>query len=366
MNSRVDCVIAGAGVIGLAIARSLARRGMGVLVLERAGKIGTETSSRNSEVIHAGIYYPAHSLKNSLCIRGREQLYEYCRSRGVGCARLGKLIVATCQDDLGVLETYLETAAATGVRLQSLSAAEARKLEPAIRCREALLSPDSGIVDSHELMLSYVADIEAANGLIVCNSEVVSVEVVPRGVAISTSDSDAHDVVCTEFINSAGLYAQELARRIVGIDDSAIPEAHYAIGHYYSLSGRAPFKHLIYPIADQAGLGIHVTLDMAGRARFGPDVRWIDDIDYTFDDSRRGEFVTAIARYFPAIREREITPAYTGIRPKIVAAGEPFGDFVISGPESHGLRGITNLFGFESPGLSASLAIGERVAEGLS
>ncbi len=363
VTNTADYVVAGAGVIGLAIARSLAIRGMDVLILERARAIGTETSSRNSEVIHAGIYYPPDSLKSRLCIEGRDLLYEYCAVHGVGYSKLGKLIVATRNDEIQRLDDYLEIALTTRVQLESLSDTDARKLEPDIECVAALMSPMSGIIDVHELMLSLLADIEAANGIVVCNTNVTVVRNSKQGVVVSIDENGEDEIVCREFVNATGLHAQDLARRIPDIDESTIPVERYAIGHYYSLSGRSPFKHLIYPVAGDGGLGVHVTLDLAGRAKFGPDVRWIDRLDYAFDDSRRIDFVSDISRYYPEIIKCNIVPGYTGIRPKIAGPGELPADFVISGPESHGLPGITNLYGIESPGLTACLAIGDYVAD---
>lgn len=362
MINDIDCIVAGAGVVGLAIGRSLAVRGMHVAVVERTAAPGTEISGRNSEVIHAGLYYPVDSLKTRLCIQGNELLYDYCASRGIGHARIGKLIVATSEDDIAALECYLAHALQTGVDLKRLSTRETRRIEPAVECRAALFSPGSGIIDTHALLLSLIADIEAEGGIVAFNSGIKSVRPSQNGFAV-TLDAYGASITCRNFINSAGLHAQSLARRIEGLDKTAIPAAYYAIGHYYSLAGPSPFNHLVYPVGGRAGLGIHVTLDLHRRARFGPDVRWLDQIDYRFDDSRREEFVREIARYYPAAAADAIEPAYTGIRPKLAGPGQPPADFMIAGPDQHKLPGVWNLFGIESPGLTASLAIGEYVAE---
>ena len=360
MNTDVDCIVAGGGVVGLAVARALARAGTEVIVLERAGHIGTETSSRSSEVVHAGIYYPPGSLKSTLCVRGRDLLYDFCERKGIAYARLGKLIVATDAADRAKLDYYQARAAAAGVELTQLSAVEARELEPELRCAAALWSPMTGIVDSHELMLGLLADIEARDGTIVCNTEVGGVTPSNEGFNVVTNDGT---IGSRMFVNSAGLGAQALARRISGLGASLIPPEYYAIGHYYTLVGRSPFRHLVYPTAGDHGLGIHVTLDTAGQARFGPDVRWLDDVNYAFDDSRRDEFISAVATYYPDVRNRELAPGYTGIRPKLVGPGQPAADFVVSGVDQHGIPGLINLFGIESPGLTAALAIGEYVAK---
>lgn len=363
MDTDVDCIVAGAGIVGLAIARSLAQGGREVLVLERGEHIGSETSSRNSEVIHAGVYYPKNSLKSTLCIRGRDLLYAYCEERSVAHARLGKLIVATRPEETKTLDAYLELAAETGVELVPRTPAEVAELEPELECAAALWSPATGIVDSHELMLSLVADVEAAGGMIVCHTEITGVGPQAGGIAVGTEDTT---IAADAFVNSAGLGAQKLARATAGIDDAFIPPEHYAVGHYYTLVGRSPFSHLVYPTARSGGLGIHVTLDLAGQARFGPDVRWLTGVDYDFDNSRLDDFKASIADYYPGIRDRELAPGYTGIRPKVVGPGEPAGDFEISGEREHGVPGVVNLFGIESPGLTAALAIGEYVAAELS
>jgi L-2-hydroxyglutarate oxidase LhgO len=361
----VDCIVIGAGVVGLAVARALALGGRDVLVLDAGPVIGSETSSRNSEVIHAGIYYPGGSLKARLCVAGRDRLYAYCAERGVRHARVGKLIVATAQNEVGILESYRAQANANGVRdLAWLTSGEVAGLEPEVRCVRALHSPSTGIIDSHEYMLALQADLEAARGSVVLNTRVTAVRA--RGDGFEVDVDGAPAVLSGTCINSAGLHAPDLARRIDGLDARHVPEAHYAIGHYFTLQGKSPFRHLVYPVAEKAGLGIHVTLDIAGGARFGPDVKWLDRIDYAFDESRRASFATAIRRYWPGVEESRLQPAYTGIRPKISGPGAPGADFVIQGPAQHGVAGLVNLFGIESPGLTASLAIGDEVVKALS
>ncbi len=356
----VDSIVIGAGVVGLAVARALALGGREVLVLDAGPVIGSETSSRNSEVIHAGIYYPAGSLKARLCVRGRERLYAYCAARGIHHRRVGKLIAATEQADVHTLEKYRAQAIANGVDdLVWLTAGQVLGLEPEVRCVRALLSPSTGIVDSHEYMLALLADIEAARGSLVLKTRVTAVHRAAGGFEVEADGAPA--VRCRRLVNSAGLGACELARGIDGLPPATVPNAYYAIGHYFTLQGRSPFRRLVYPVAEKAGLGIHVTLDLAGAARFGPDVKWIDAVDYAFDESRRPAFAAAIRRYYPGLDESKLQPAYTGIRPKIVGPGEPAADFVIQGPSAHGLAGLVNLYGIESPGLTASLAIAEEV-----
>lgn len=359
MDVDVDCIVAGAGVVGLAVARSLAQRGLDVLVLERADQIGTETSSRNSEVIHAGIYYATGSLKHSLCVRGKAMLYNYCAAKKIAHAQVGKLIVATMPDDLVKLAHYERLAGANGVAIERISGQAAREMEPELRCIEALWSPSTGIVDSHGFMLSLLADIELAGGSLVYRARVSGVAPTGTGIVVTTEDST---ITCRSFVNSAGLEAQSVAAATLGIAPTSIPPAQYVIGHYYALVGRSPFSHLIYPTPGEGSLGIHVTLDLEGRTRFGPDARWIDRVDYRFDDSRREAFLRSIADYYPGVRDRQVTPGYTGIRPVLVGHGEPAGDFAVSDAQDHGVPGVINLFGIESPGLTAALALGEYVS----
>jgi L-2-hydroxyglutarate oxidase LhgO len=360
---RIDCVVIGAGVVGLAVARAVAMTGREVIVIERAHTIGTGASSRNSEVIHAGLYYPSRSLKARLCVEGKAALYRYCAERGVAHRRLGKIIVAVTEQEIAALQRYEAQARANGVLdLSWLSAAEVRELEPEVTAVRGLLSPSTGIIDSHELMLALQGDLEALGGLIAFDTQVKSIAADGTGWRLSCGEGDDADLHSAAVINAAGLQAPALAANTRGLPDAAVPRAYFAKGHYYSLSGVAPFRRLVYPLATEGGLGVHVTLDMAGAVRFGPDVRWVDSLDYAFDDSQRANFVRAIKRYYPGLDEASLLPAYTGIRSKITGPGAPAGDFVIQGPADHGLPGLVNLFGIESPGLTASLAIGDRVA----
>lgn len=361
---RVDCIVAGAGVVGLAVARELALSGREVLVLEAQDAVGTQASSRNSEVVHAGIYYPSGSLKARLCVAGRELLYAYCAARGIRHHRTGKLIVATEQAQVRHLERYKAQASANGVDdLAWLSSGQVLGLDPEVRCVRALYSPSTGIVDSRALMLALQADLEAAGGAVVLGTAVHAVRKAGAGFEVQAAGTH---VACRQFVNSAGLQASELARRIEGLPPERIPTTYLARGHYFALHGRAPFQHLVYPVAEKAGLGIHVTLDLAGAVRFGPDVQWIDAIDYRFDESRRAAFAAAIRRYYPALDDARLVPAYTGIRAKIAGPDQPSADFIIQGPGAHGVAGLVNLFGIESPGLTACLAIAQEVALALS
>jgi L-2-hydroxyglutarate oxidase LhgO len=361
----VDCVVIGAGVVGLAAARALARKSLEVVVLDAGPVVGSGTSSRNSEVIHAGIYYPTGSLKATLCVEGRTRLYEYCAARGILHRRVGKIIVATSSDEVRMLETYRAHALANGVDdLTWLSVGQVAGLEPEVKCVGALLSPSSGIISSHEYMLALQGDLEAAGGTVVLNTRVSEVGLQAGVFSVHTEGGAA--IRARRIVNSAGLYAPALAKRIEGLAPLTIPPAYFAKGHYFTLSGKSPFRRLVYPVAEKAGLGIHVTLDTAGAARFGPDVSWIDRVDYSFDDTRKGAFAHAIRRYYPGLDESRIQPAYTGIRPKITGPDQPSADFVIQGANEHGVAGLVNLYGIESPGLTASLAIADRVAAALS
>ncbi len=360
MAERIDAVVIGAGVVGLACARALACAGRDVLVLERHGQIGTETSSRNSEVIHAGIYYDTGSAKARLCVRGKALLYAHCDAYGVPFRRCGKIIVATNEDQFETLRGYQRRALANGVgELRWLSREEVAELEPAVRCVGAVMSDSTGIVDSHAFMESLVGDLEAHGGAIAFHSEVVSGASEGGRVRIDTHDA-ALDAALV--VNAAGLGAPDLARKLAGAPHPTLPRAFYAKGQYYTLAGRSPFRRLVYPVAEAGGLGVHVTLDLAGQARFGPDVVWIDAIDYRFDERNRARFVAAIRRYYPDLDDTRLQPGYTGIRPKISGPAEAAADFRISSPDEHGTDGLIHLFGIESPGLTASLAIAEEVA----
>jgi L-2-hydroxyglutarate oxidase LhgO len=359
-----ETVVIGAGLVGLATARELALAGREVLVLEAADRFGTGSSSRNSEVIHSGIYYSQGTLKARLCVAGRELLYAYCRARNVPHRQIGKLIVAVADSEIPVLQHYRELALANGVgELPWLSAAEVCDLEPAVSCVQGIYSPMTGIVDSHELMLALLADLEAANGNLALRSPFIRAAVSSSGFELKVGGDTNCTLVCRELVNCAGLSATTVARSISGLPTDQLPVGRYAKGYYYSLVGRSPFRRLVYPVAESGGLGIHVTLDLGGGARFGPDVEWVDTIDYSFDDSRRERFERAIRRYYPSLESSRLQPAYTGIRSKIVGTGEPAADFRIDGSSEHGVPGLVNLMGIESPGLTAALAIGKYVRE---
>ncbi len=362
MAIEVDCIVIGAGVVGLAVARALQKAGREVVLVEKESHFGTETSSRNSEVIHAGIYYPPGSLKATLCVRGKQSLYRYCQERDVPFARPGKIIVASSDGEVPILEKYLETARANGVDdLQWIDAAQLREREPVVRAVRGLWSPGTGIIDSHAYMQALLDDFEMAGGEYVRASPVRGGRVARGGIELLLADSDGSEVKARTVVNSGGLHAPDIAAAIEGVPRDRVPLARYAIGHYYVLARKAPFRHLVYPVAGRGGLGVHVTLDLSGAARFGPDVRWRDRIDYAFDDSRRGEFVEAIRAYYPDIESSDLSPGYTGIRPKISGPENPNCDFVIQDGADYGADGLINLFGIESPGLTASLAIGEYV-----
>lgn len=366
MIDRIDCIVIGAGVVGLAVARACAQQGLETLVLEAAEGIGTQTSSRNSEVIHAGIYYPAHSLKATLCVQGKELLYDYCARRGIAHKRCGKLIVATDNGQIAALQALAAQAKLNGVHdLQWLSVDEARALEPELQCVAALHSPSTGIVDSHALMLSLQGELEAAAGMVVCHAPVTGVRcgaAANKGLIVRIGGEEPMELQTRYLINSAGLQAIALARQFEGLDPAQLPKAQFAKGNYFSLSGRAPFARLIYPLPDEGGLGIHLALDLGGQARFGPDVEWVDTLDYQVDPARAAHFYTAIRSYWPGLPDEALQPDYAGIRPKIATANTGPADFMIQGPETHGIPGLINLFGIESPGLTAALALGERVA----
>ena len=358
MTDKLDCVVVGAGVVGLAIARSVARSGRQVVVLDAESQIGTHSSSRNSEVIHAGIYYPEKSLKARLCVRGRDMLYRYCATHGIDHQRIGKLIVATGEAELPKLDALRQQAALNGVDdLQFITAEEARKIEPNVESVGALLSPSTGIVDSHALMTALQAELEESDGVVVLNSRVSNVNPFEDGIEFQVGDERFE---CVTLINSAGLGAVELMSDALCLADNA-PTMHLAKGHYFSYQGKSPFGHLIYPLPSGGGLGIHATNDLAGAARFGPDVTWVDSLDYEFDESRKADFVAAIKNYFPDLDADRLIPGYTGIRPKLHGPDEPAPDFLIQGERDHGVRGLVNLMGIESPGLTASLAIAEHV-----
>jgi L-2-hydroxyglutarate oxidase LhgO len=353
----VDIVVIGAGVVGLAVARAFATLGRDTLILEAHAQFGTETSSRNSEVVHAGIYYPRGSLKARLCVAGRDQLYDFCARHGVGYRRCGKLIVATSELQLPELERIRAGALANGVELSLLSRAEALTLEPALSCVAALYSPLTGIVDSHEYMLALLGHAQGHGASLACESRVTLLEPRRDGILVGVNDCDPV-LLARTVVNCAGLNAPVIARLIDGL---AVPRSYLVKGNYFSFSGRAPFQHLVYPIPEHGGLGVHLTLDLAGRARFGPDVEWVERVDYDVDPRRGAGFYAAIRQYWPALPDSALAPAYAGIRPRITGPGEALADFRIEGPRTHGVAGLINLFGIESPGLTASLAIADYV-----
>ena len=359
----VECIVVGAGVIGLAVARALALAGHEVLVLDRAWTIGFETSSRNSEVIHSGIYYPKDSLKATTCVEGRRRLYAYCREHGVAHARLGKIIVASDEAEIPALEKIAAAALANGVDdVERLDAAEARRLEPELHCVAALFSPSTGIIDSHGLMLAYLGEAEAAGAMIVLRTPILAGKVRADGFELSTGGDEPDIIRCRYLVNAAGLYAPALANAIQDVPPETIPPAYFCRGVYFTLSGKTPFRHLVYPVPPPGGLGVHITLDLAGQARFGPDVEWISSVDYTVNPSRGEAFYAAVRRYWPGLRDGALQPGYAGIRPKISGPTEPAADFVVQGPSTHGVPGLVNLYGIESPGLTASLALADEVA----
>jgi L-2-hydroxyglutarate oxidase LhgO len=362
MTESVEAIVVGAGVVGLAIGRALAGAGCETLILEAAEHFGSEISSRSSEVIHAGIYYPAGSLKARLCIEGRDRLYAYCRERGVEHRRLGKLIVASHAAQVPALRELRAKAAANGVDdLAWLDAAAVHALEPDLRAEAALLSPSTGIVDSHALMLSYLADAEAAGAVLAVKAPFLGGQVSNEGFGVQVGGGETLAVSCRYLVDAAGLGAQAVAGALSGLDPAQVPPRHLAKGSYFVLGPRAPFRHLIYPMPEAAGLGVHLTLDLAGRARFGPDVEWIESIDYRVDPRRGDSFYEAIRRYWPDLPDGALQPGYAGIRPKLQGPGGPAEDFMVQGPRRHGIPGLVNLFGIESPGLTASLAIARLV-----
>jgi L-2-hydroxyglutarate oxidase LhgO len=360
---KVECVVIGAGVIGLAVARRLAQAGREVIVLEAAEGIGTATSSRNSEVIHAGIYYPAGSLMARMCVSGKRALYEYCGDHGIPHRKCGKLIVATTTQESERLQSIRTHAGANGVLdLQTLSGEAARTLEPALNCEAALLSPSTGIVDSHGFMLALRGDAEDAGAACAFHTPLLRASAAAGRIELDAGGKTPIAIECKVLVNAAGLAATAVARSIDGMPIDLIPPSYLAKGNYFSCNTRAPFSHLIYPVPEPGGLGVHLTLDMAGQARFGPDVEWVDAIDYAVDPARAERFYPAIRRYWPDLPDGALMPSYSGIRPKIVPPAVAVQDFLIQGPQDHGVAGLINLFGIESPGLTSSLAIADHVA----
>ena len=370
--TEVDTVVIGAGAVGLACAAALARAGQDVLILEAAGAIGTGTSSRNSEVIHAGLYYPTGSLRHQFCVDGRRRLYAWMQARGVAHRKTGKLIVATSDAQISKMEGLHAQGTRNGVEgLSFLSGAEAIAMEPHLSCKAAVLSAETGILDSHGYMLSLQGDLEDHGGAIAFNTPVISSEILPDGrIRIDAGGAEPMTLAARRVVNSAGLYAMRVARTMAGYDGALLPPFTLAKGNYFSCTVRSPFQRLIYPAPVEGGLGVHVTLDLGGQMRFGPDVEWLntddpDTIDYTVDIRRADSFYAAIREYWPALPDGSITTAYSGVRPKISLQGQPAADFQLDGPARHGHAGLVHLFGIESPGLTSSLAIAEAVVDAL-
>lgn len=362
---RVDCIVAGAGVVGLAIARAMAMRGAETIVVEAETAIGTGTSSRNSEVIHAGIYYDPSSLKASLCVKGKDKLYAYAAERAIAHRRCGKLVVATTADQIPDLLAIIERAHTCGVEDLILLAQQAvRQMEPELQCAAALWSPSTGIIDSHGLMMNLLGDAEKAGAHLSLGTAIVSGQVAADAIVLKTRslDGSEYELATSKFINSAGLEAPALAKAIDGFPITHVPELHYARGSYFATSCKSPFTHLIYPLPEAGGLGIHLTLDLAGAMRFGPDVEWIERVDYGIDVGRSDPFYGAIRKFWPTLPDGSLHAAYSGIRPKLAGPGQPARDFQIEGEREHGVKGMVNLFGIESPGLTSCLAIADHVA----
>lgn len=364
MSDQVEVIVVGAGVVGLAVARALALAGREVVVLERHDHEGEEVSSRNSGVIHAGIYYPPGSLKARLCVEGRAMLYAYCQDRGIAHQQCGKLLVAQ-EEQLDKLRKLVETGHRNGVHdLEWLDGAQVRALEPAVRCSAGVWSPSTGIIDAHELMTALIGDLEQQGGAAVFATEFVGATRIDGGFEVVTrNDGVESGIQCRWLVNAAGLSAPEMLSRIDGYPVGRRRQAYFAKGHYFSLRSASPFRHLIYPMPGEAGLGVHATLDLAGRTRFGPDVEWVEGLSYEVDGSRAASFYQAIREYWPELPDDALLPDYAGIRPKLVGPGAGAADFEIEGPAAHGVAGLVNLLGIESPGLTSSLAVGKYVGE---
>ncbi len=365
MAADVETIVIGAGAVGLAVARALALRGQEVMVLEQHDLIGSETSSRNSEVIHAGIYYPPGSLRAKLCVDGKAMLYRFCADNGVPHRPITKLLVATAESQLPKLKAIEDTAIRNGVTdLQPLTGAQAKALEPELACVAAMLSPSTGIIDSHGYMLALEGHIESNGGQVVLNTPVTRIGITPAGFyEVHTGGEAPAMITAKRLVSSAGLHASKLARTLSWTGNYRPPETYYAVGQYYAYSGKSPFSRHIYPMPDGAWLGLHVTVDIGGRCKFGPDIEWIPEIDYSFDESKIEKFLGFIRTYYPGLDSSRLHADYTGIRPKLYRENEPVPDFFLHGPETHGLPGLMLLYGIESPGLTASLAIAELVAD---
>lgn len=360
----IDLVVIGAGVVGLAVAEACARAGQSVFVLEQAERAGEGVSSRNSGVIHAGLYYAPGSLKARLCLRGRDLLYAFCARRGVAHRRCGKFVVATRDEERDELQALMRRSGENGVVVHWMEGDAVRRVEPALPCIAALDSPDSGIVDVPELVMALIGGIEHDDNRVLCEVEVSAIHPERAGFRIDTVRGDS--LRCRQLVNAAGLQATQVAACIDGFPATQIPRVHYAAGHYYALRGKAPFARLIYPLPEPSGLGVHLGFDLAGRSRFGPDVRWLDAIDYRFDDTQRAAFYAGVRSWWPALPDDALAPDFVGVRPKLSGPGEPAADFVIQDAAVHGIEGLVNLFGIDSPGLTSALAIGEEVQRRLS
>ena len=364
---KIDCLVVGAGVIGLAVARALAMHGKEVIVLEATSVIGNEISSRNSGVIHAGIYYPNHSLKARLCVEGKHALYQFCALHGVEHARVGKLLVATDESQLESLDTYKRLAEGNGVDdLTYVSKGGVRQLEPAVVCEAALHSPSTGIIDVHDYMLALQGVAQDHGAFVAFNTPMTGARATGNGFEVEVGGDTPMTIGCRCLINSAGLHAQALAAGIDGLDSKHIPPSHFAKGNYFHLTTRSTFRRLVYPMPMRGSLGVHVSFDLAGRVRFGPDIHWIDNIDYEVDETQADAFYASIRRYWPGLPDGALSPDYTGIRPKLGPEGAPPADFVIQTSSEHGIPGLVNLFGIESPGLTSSLAIADFVVDALA
>lgn len=364
----IECIVVGAGVVGLAVACALAKQGKEVLIVESASLFGSGISSRNSEVIHAGLYYPPSSLKAKLCLRGKELLYEFCDEHHVPYQRTGKLLVATDNAEIKQLMAIKDNAEKCGVDdLTLLQGAEIQAIEPGLDCQMAILSPSTGIVDSHALMLALLGEAENANAQLALNTTLKQVDIKDPQHFLCYFDDDAQtQLSCAYLINASGLHATELAKQFDGLDKKHIPQAYYYCkGRYFSYSGKSPFKHLIYPMPNKDGLGIHLTLDLGGQIKFGPDVAWVEQENYDVEVEHAESFYQAVRRYWPSLKDGTLQPAYAGIRPKLSGAEQKAADFVISTEAQHGVAGLVNLFGIESPGLTAAMAIAEEVAKKL-